>query len=59
MNRTCRIELGRVSELDTKMALVHEILESKGGLSDCAVVDVSSTVKPTYRVVSAADLLLR
>ena len=59
MDRVCRVELGKVSELDTKMALVHEILESKGGLANCAVVDVSSTVKPTYRVVSAGDLLLQ
>ncbi|MBQ7336675.1 MAG: FtsQ-type POTRA domain-containing protein [Clostridia bacterium] len=53
----CRVELGSVSALDTKLLLVNEILNSKGGIDAAyAVIDVSDTQKPTYRVVDASEL---
>ena len=56
---TCRVHLGRVGELDTKLMLVDQILKNKDDNSVYAVVDVSSTEKPTYRVGSAADFLMQ
>ena len=58
MNNNCLVELGRVGDLDTKLMLVDEILAIKGRDSEYAVVDVSSTEKPTYRLGSASDFLM-
>ena len=58
LNR-CRVELGKVSQMDTKLAIVEQILTQKGG-ADAAmsVVDVSDLQKPTYRVLGGSEVLL-
>jgi hypothetical protein len=53
------VELGRIGELETKLMLVNEILSAKEVGDRYAVVDVSSTQKPTYRLVTASEVLMR
>lgn len=54
---TCRVQLGKVSNLETKLALVDEILARRGDQgSSFSVVDVSDTAKPTYRPLSAGAI---
>lgn len=56
---SCRVELGKVSQMDTKLAVVEQILEQKGGAQAAvSVVDVSNLQKPTYRVLGDSALLL-
>ena len=52
----CRVELGKVSALSSKLALAREILNQRGDGN--AIVDVSNVQKPTYRRVDSPDLLL-
>ncbi len=52
---TIRIVLGKTSDLAEKLDMVETLLSGKDG--GCAVVDVSDLSKPTYRPVSAEDLL--
>ena len=59
MEGKCLVELGKVAELDTKLMLVDEILETRGGMDTYSVVNVSATDKPTYRVGSEADFLMK
>jgi cell division protein FtsQ len=60
MQDTCRVELGKVSDMTAKLTMVDEILTRRGGVdADCAVVDVSNLQKPTYRVISAGDVLMK
>ncbi len=59
MDGTCRVKLGKVGDLDTKLMLVEEILSAKGNLDTYAIVDVSSTEKPTYRAGSETDFLMK
>ena len=59
MNGKCLVELGKVGELDTKLMLVKEILATKGQNEAYAIVNVSSTEKPTYRLGSESDFLMR
>jgi cell division protein FtsQ len=59
MNEKCLVELGRVGELDTKLMLVKEILSTKEQGNAYAIVNVSSTEKPTYRLGSEADFLMK
>lgn len=54
----CRVVIGKVGDLGTKLALARSILSTKDGSDAYAVVDVSSTEKPTYRVASASDFLM-
>ncbi len=56
---TCRVEVGRVGNLESKLATVAEILSRKGGVGALpAVVDVTDLQKPTYRVLASSDLLM-
>ena len=56
----CRVQLGRVGNLTGKLDTVDGIRSLKGEASDVfSVIDVSDVQKPTYRVLSSADLLMR
>ena len=56
----CRVKLGKVGNLGTKLATVDEILSMKGESENIfSLIDVSDVQKPTYRVLSSADLLMR
>ena len=59
VDHTYVVELGRVGELETKLLLVEQILLEKGMPDAYAIIDVSSTQKPTYRVVGEADVLMK
>lgn len=59
MNGKCLVELGRVGDLDTKLMLVREILDARGEENAYAIVNVSSTEKPTYRLGSESDFLMK
>lgn len=59
MNGNCRVELGKVGDLDTKLMLVKEILATKAENEVYAIVNVSSTDKPTYRLGSESDFLMK
>ena len=59
MNGNCRVELGMVGDLDTKLMLVGEILSARGNAGEYAIVNVSSTEKPTYRLGNASDFLMK
>lgn len=54
-----RVELGAVSDMETKLELVDLILERKAGDdATFAVVNVSDLKKPTFRAVGTPELLL-
>ena len=54
----CRVELGKVGDMDLKLLLVEEILAKKGADTGTrSVVDVSNPDKPTYRALVNSDLL--
>jgi len=58
MEALCRVELGKVNDMTLKLAVIEEILALKGGVGVApAVIDVSDLQKPTYRELSAAELL--
>ena len=60
MNDSCRINLGKISDLSTKLRTAEKILMEKGENSaSWAVVDVSNLQKPTYRALSSPDLLMQ
>ncbi|MBQ9796852.1 MAG: FtsQ-type POTRA domain-containing protein [Clostridia bacterium] len=53
----CRVEMGKLSEVDTKVRLMKEMLSQKGGAAATyAVVDVSNPEKPTYARVDAEEI---
>ena len=57
-NDRFRVELGAVSDMQTKLELVDLILLRKAEAPDVfAVVDVSNLKKPTFRAVGATDVL--
>ncbi len=56
LDGSCRVELGRVGQLDLKFALVDRILADRTVPDSYSVVDVSSTEKPTYRSVGADEI---
>lgn len=58
-DNSCCVQLGKVSNMDTKLALVGEILSRRGeiGADVYSVVDVTDTQKPTYRALNGADVL--
>ena len=59
VEESCRVELGKVSDMNTKLAIVEEILSLKGGATAApSVVDVSNLQKPTYRVLGTAEALM-
>ena len=59
MNQSCRVNLGRVTDLEDKLATVRGILEMKGDLGGLgAVVDVTDLEKPTFRPLGESELLL-
>ena len=59
LDHACRVELGGVSEIGAKLKMTEQILSLKGWASDVpAVVDVSNLKKPTYRVLSSAEVLM-
>lgn len=54
-----RIELGAVTDMETKLELVDLILERNAGdIDTCAVVNVSNPKKSTFRAVGTTELLL-
>ncbi len=55
LSNSCRIKVGKVSEMPLKLSLADTILASRTSpATGLAVVDVSSTEKPTYREVAAS-----
>ena len=59
MENACRVKIGKVSDMSAKLRMVDEILQVKGGVfAALSEVDVSDLQKPTYRVLSSADMLL-
>ncbi len=53
----CRVETGRIADIEEKLTLAQRILAEKGGVAaGYAVVDVSDTEKPTYRAVDASEI---
>ena len=58
LNSNCRIEIGKVSKIPSKLELAQSILVSKGlAEGQCVVLDVSDLQKSTYRVMSLSDFL--
>jgi len=58
MQDACRVNLGRVGEMDVKMELLEKIIALKQiDFQSKTVVDLSNTEKPTYRPLSAAETL--
>ncbi len=58
LNNNCRIEVGKISDIPSKLELAQQILVSKGlGEGQCVVLDVSDMKKSTYRLISQADFL--
>ena len=56
---SCRVELGSVEKLELKLRMVDEILSRQGeGIDERYVVDVSDLGRPTYRPLSATELLM-
>lgn len=56
LNGNCRIEVGKVSAIPSKLELAQEILVRKGLLEgQCVVLDVSDLQKSTYRVLDPID----
>lgn len=54
----CRVELGKVDDMDMKLSLVDEILSRKGETDRAgAVINVSDLQKPTYRVIGDSEVL--
>lgn len=59
MDGRCRIELGKVGGLASKLATVDGILSIKGDSATVfSVIDVSDLTKPTYRVLPSSELLM-
>ena len=59
LDGSCRVELGSVEKLELKLRMVDEILSRQGeGIDEHFVVDVSDLGKPTYRPLSAAEVLM-
>ena len=59
MEDTCLVEVGKVSDMETKLELIDQILARKGGIGSLyTVINVSDMSKPTYRVLGDAELLL-
>jgi hypothetical protein len=58
LNGNCRIEVGKVSAIPSKLELAQEILVRKGlSEGECVVLDVSDLQKSTYRVLNAVEFL--
>lgn len=59
LENTCRVKIGKVGDMDTKFALVEEILSRKAvDFQTLSVVDVSNTGSPTFRIVPSGDTLM-
>lgn len=59
MNGSCRVNVGRVDDMEEKLEAVQTILEMKGDLGGMsAVVDVSDLEKPTFRPIGGSEALL-
>lgn len=59
LSDTCRVEIGKVSQIETKLLIAEQILQTKGGATAAlSVLDVSDLQKPTYRVLGSAEMLL-
>ena len=58
LNGNCRIEVGKVSQIPSKLELAQSILVSKGlAEGQCVVLDVSDLQKSTYRVIDPLEFL--
>ena len=58
LNNNCRIEIGKISDIPSKLELAQQIMVKKGlGEGQCVVLDVSDMTKSTYRILSKADFL--
>ena len=58
LEERCRVELGKLSDVQIKINLMNEILEQKNPPNAYAVVDVSNVEKPTYQTVEADRLFV-
>ena len=59
MENGCCVELGRVGDMAVKLTLINEILSREASVGEYgAVVDVANVQKPTFRTLSAGDVLL-
>ncbi len=57
LNDTCRVEIGKLADIDLKLTCAEEILKQKGGIAaGYAVIDVSNTDKSTYQKITADQL---
>lgn len=54
----CRIRVGRVDDMEEKLAIANEILRIKGEVNGAVIVDVSNMKKPTFRLLDASEVLL-
>ncbi len=58
LNSNCRIVLGKVSSISSKLELAQQILVRKGmGDGQCVVLDVSDLSKSTYRLLDHEEFL--
>jgi len=58
LNGNCRIEIGKVSDIPSKLELAQQILVNKGlAEGQCVVLNVSDMSKSTYRLLSQTDFL--
>jgi len=59
LENACRVKIGKVGNMDTKFALVEEILSRRAvDFQTLSVVDVSNTGNPTFRMLSGDDTLM-
>ncbi len=58
LQEKCRVELGNVTQIDTKHSMALEILKEKNDPETYAVINVSNPQKPTYRAVGMSEVLL-
>ena len=59
LENACRVKIGKVGNMDTKLALVEEILSRKAvDFQTLSVVDVSNTANPTFRMLVGEETLM-
>lgn len=57
LSNSCRIEIGKLADMELKLTCVEEILRQKGGVTaGYAVIDVSNPSKPTYQKIDGEQL---
>ena len=59
LENACCVKIGKVGDMETKLALVEEILSRRAvDFQTLSVVDVSNTGNPTYRVLAGSEMLM-